>query len=132
MEIKPEMQPEETPPFREYANNAFFDPTIWDLTITFGQLGVRLPENSAAGMDWGTAVTLPWGQAKLTAYYFLANLIIHESQNGEVMIPSRLLPSSPPPPLSAPGENLSLQESAKYERLRRLQELVFGSTLVDP
>lgn len=132
MEVKPESQTEETQPFREYANNAFFDPTVWDLTVTFGQLGVRLPENSSAGTEWGTSVTLPWGQAKLTAYYFLANLIIHESHNGEVTIPRRLLPSLPPPPLSVPGESVGVEESAKYEKLRSLQELVFGIRHLTP
>ena len=126
METKPETQPEDTQPSREYANNSFFDPTIWDLTVTFSQLGVRLPESSSADVDWGTAVTLAWGQAKLTAYYFLANLIIHESQNGEVIVPVRLLPSLLPPPLAVPGESLGVEESAKYEKLRRLNELVFG------
>ena len=127
MDLKPEPQPEEAQPFREYANNAFFDPTIWDLTVTFGQLGVRLPDNNSAGVDWGTAVTLPWGQAKLTAYYFLANLIIHENQNGEVIVPDGFLPKLLPPPLAAPSEDVGVEERAKYEKLCRLRELMFGS-----
>jgi hypothetical protein len=48
----------------EYANNTFFEPTIWDLKILFGEFTGRTDS-----VDWHTSITLPWARAKLLAYY---------------------------------------------------------------
>ena len=82
-------------PFRAYANNTYFDSTAWDLTVIFGQLGLRSRGVENPGMDWHTAVTLPWPQAKVLAYFLLVNIAIHEETNGPVTIRQDLVPAAP-------------------------------------
>jgi len=61
----------------EYANNTFFEPTVWDLKIIFGEFSGR-----SASVDWHTSITVPWAQAKLMAYYLLLNVALHELSEG--------------------------------------------------
>ncbi len=115
-------QPEEPDgPFREYANNVYFDPTVWDLNVTFGQLGIRLPDAEKPKMDWTTSVTLPWGPAKVAAYYFFANLMFHEHDHGQVYVPSNLAPHVPKAP-----EGASEHLAKGYAELAKLHARMFG------
>jgi hypothetical protein len=76
----------------EYANNSYFEPTIWDLKILFGEFSARL-----SGVDWHTSITVPWPQAKLMAYYLTINVAFHEITDGPVTIPQAVMPPPPPP-----------------------------------
>jgi len=60
--------------FCEYANAVYFDATAWDLSMTFGRTVLRTPQQERQEMEWTTAITIPWSQAKLMAYYLLINL----------------------------------------------------------
>src|SRR5271156_347432 len=80
----------------EYANNTYFVRNIWDLKILFGELGIV-----GQGVDWHTAVTLPWAQAKLMSFYLQVNIAVHEATHGKVKVPTGMLP---PPAPSALGD----------------------------
>jgi len=92
MDEKPPAVTEDTTELTaDYANNTFFESTVWDLKILFGEFSVR--NNS---IDWHTSVTLPWAQAKLTAYYLLMNVAFHEISQGPIHLPQPVLPPAPP------------------------------------
>lgn len=81
----------------EYANNTYFVRNIWDLKILFGELGIVGQE-----IDWHTAVTLPWPQAKLMAFYLQINILAHEQEQGPIKVPKNMLPPPPPQTMDAP------------------------------
>lgn len=74
----------------DYANNTFFEPTIWDLKILFGEWAGRT--NS---IEWHTAITVPWAQAKLMAYYLAINVAAHELRYGKIKVPDSMVPQDP-------------------------------------
>jgi hypothetical protein len=78
-----------------YANHVLFQASVWDLKLVFGQLDQ--PQEHHPVIEQHTAITMPWMQVKLMAYYLLLNLLMYESENGDIKIPPRLLPPEPPP-----------------------------------
>lgn len=76
-----------------YANNFQFEPSTWDLKLIMGQLEQHTGESK---VDWHTAVTIPWLQVKLVAYFLRLQAAWYEAQNGPIMIPSHVLPKLPP------------------------------------
>jgi hypothetical protein len=114
-QLRPEAEDFES----DYANNTFFNSSIWDLKIIFGELsGVR------QGVDWHTAITLPWAQAKLMAYYLAINIAGYELEHGPIRIPSAMIPTEPPPPDKdfAPSQK-ALYEFVKAHRQKFLDDL---------
>jgi hypothetical protein len=89
----------------EYANNAYFESSVWDLKILFGQLDQR---STKPLIDWHTAITMPWFQVKLFSYYLQIAIAAYESDNGKIKIPKSVWPLSP----SLPAE-LADNPSAK-------------------
>ena len=77
----------------DYANNTFFEPTIWDLKILFGEWFERTKVT-----EWHTSITVPWAQAKLMAYHPDLNIAAHELKNGAIEIPTQLIPPEAPVP----------------------------------
>jgi hypothetical protein len=77
----------------EYANNVFFEATIWDIKLIFGEWSSR-----SNLVDWHTSITLPWAQAKLIQYYLAINVEAHERMQGKITMPSAAIPPEPPPP----------------------------------
>ena len=77
----------------DYANNTYFEPTVWDLKILFGEWSGR-----ANSVDWHTSITLPWAQAKLLAYYLGINIAARELRQGRIQIPDTVIPPEIPPP----------------------------------
>jgi hypothetical protein len=75
-----------------YANNVFFEQTVWDLKIIFGEL-----DQSEGVVDQHTGVTVPWTIAKLTLYYLATQIAGHEIVNGKIPLPQVILPPEPPP-----------------------------------
>lgn len=108
-------------PYREYANNCYFDSSVWDLTIIFGQLGTRTSDDQMPSIDWHTAMTLPWPQVKIVAYFLLANLAMHEEENGPVVVPQKIAPLLPDLK-DIPSEKLKAMEG----NLRALHAQFFG------
>ena len=90
----------------EYANNILLEPGNWDLKIFFGQWYEQ------DGIDWHTAVTLPWPQIKILIYYLRVNLAIFENSNGPVKVPKNALPRLPEPPGDG-DENKWLDDQAR-------------------
>jgi len=80
-----------------YANNARFESTVYDLKVIFGQSELS---SGSEIVDQHTAVTLPWPFVKVFLYYLQVQLIAQEVQNGPVVIP----PSQIPPPFEPPAE----------------------------
>ena len=100
-----------------YANNTLLEPSVWDLKIFFGQW------YNKSGVEWHTAVVLPWAQVKLLSHYLRVNLAVYEAQSGKVMIP----PSMSPQPLPQPPEGGTLEERQMAEMVQQLHREVFGS-----
>ncbi len=96
-----------------YANNAYYESSAWDLKIVFGQLDQ--PKGSPAVIRQNIAITIPWAQAKLLAYFVRIHIEASELQNGKVPIRPDLRP--PPPPALT-------EEQAKDPAARKLFEFV--------
>lgn len=106
----------------EYANNSLFEPSVWDLKIIFGQL-IRAKDGKP-GVDWHTAITLPWPQVKLFSYYLQINLAMHEFENGAVKVPERLYPADLTP---TEDERKDKERMVMLETLQKMrQEFIAG------
>lgn len=105
----------------EYANNVFFEPTVWDLKLIFGEFSTR-----QGSVDWHTSITVPWEQAKLMMYYLMLNVAARELQTGaKITIPPSMLPPEPDAP-SGPDDtavNRAFYEIVKDHRQRFLAGL---------
>ncbi|HTS51011.1 MAG TPA: hypothetical protein VMH05_23860 [Bryobacteraceae bacterium] len=75
-----------------YANNVQFEATLWDLRLLFGQTDL-----AAQKVNQHTGMSLPWPQAKLTAYFMIVNVIAHQATNGNIIIPDFVVPVRPNP-----------------------------------
>jgi hypothetical protein len=102
-----------------YANCAHLEISAWDAKVIFGQLD---QSSGTPLVDWHTAVTLPWPQAKILAYYLQATIEAYEAINGRIKIPAGALPMKPVAPTnnsnSRKQQNPSLA-SKLYEQLER-------------
>jgi len=77
-----------------YANYVNFEISDLDLKILFGQLN-RL---GTKDVDWHTAVTMAWPQAKIMSYYLRVNLAIYEATRAVIKLPAAMLPATPARP----------------------------------
>jgi hypothetical protein len=75
-----------------YANNVFYEQSVWDLKIIFGEL-----DQAQGIVDQHTAITIPWTLAKLALYYLGTQISGYEIVNGKIFIPQAVLPPEPPP-----------------------------------
>jgi hypothetical protein len=87
-------------PTERYANNFKFLPSVWDLRILFGEF-----DSDKNDADWHSAVTIPWLQVRMVAYFLRLNLAWYEFQNGPLAIP----PSVKPKRLEIPTEDTNMQ-----------------------
>lgn len=78
-----------------YANQANFEIGDLDVKILFGQVSQL---SGKPAIDWHTAVTMAWAEAKLLSLYLRVNIAIHEATHGAIKIPAGLLPPSIPAP----------------------------------
>jgi len=103
-----------------YANNFHFEISSWDLKVLFGQLSLR---SGKPNVDWHTAITMPWGAAKLLRYLLSLNIAIYESNSGPIKLPSSAIP-----PLVAPpsGELDTEQNRAFYALAIKLHNELIG------
>jgi hypothetical protein len=79
-----------------YANNVYYEPTVWDLKLIFGEFSGK-----SNAVDWHTSITIPWAQAKLLFYYLAINIAFQEIQQGPIHVASAVLPPVPPEPTDA-------------------------------
>jgi hypothetical protein len=103
-----------------YANNVQFESSVWDLKLLFGQLDQA---KSGVEVEQHTAITLPWYQAKIAAYYFLVNVIINQEEQGRIALPARVVPPRPNP--NAPEVSTSAKIAVEY--LAWVHDQFFGS-----
>src|SRR5579864_3960436 len=111
------VQPEEEEFTSDYANNALFVGTIWDLKILFGELSA-----TNKGVDWHTSITLPWELAKLLSYYLEINLAARELAHGTIRVPESMAPPEPEPPPESEN-NPAMQRLVNFIKDRRKQFL---------
>ena len=113
-------KPLERPYEDVYANNTSVELSSWDLKILFGQIDQYTGKTF---VNWHTAVTMPWMQAKILAYFLRAHVTWHETQNGFMKVPSSLIPPKLELPVDAEGE-----VKQWYEFTQKLHEETFGPT----
>ena len=104
--------------YREaYANNVYFEQSVWDLKLIFGQLDQR---EGKVLIKQHTAITLPWTQVKLLSYWLKGHLEAYEMANGKIHVPANGIP----PELAPPSEELKKSDPnvekifALFNRLR--------------
>jgi hypothetical protein len=103
-----------------YTNNFHFELSAWDLKVILGQL-TQVPNRSP--IEWHTAVTMPWGAAKLLRYLLSLNIAIYESANGPISLP----PNSIPPRMNPPsGQDDTEQNRAFYELATKFHDEMTG------
>jgi hypothetical protein len=85
----PQIKREKTEDFIErYANYTYLQSTMWDIKCQFGQ--AETDGGSTVPID--TAVTLPWAQAKVLAYFLRIHIQGFETSNGRIKIPRGIIP----------------------------------------
>jgi len=105
-----------------YANNARMELSVWDLKMFFGQLEQH---TGKATINWHTAVTMPWIQAKILLYFLRANIAFQEIHTGRINIPDSIVP----PLFDSPtDEAVAADPKAMefYEACKKLREEMFG------
>jgi hypothetical protein len=102
-----------------YANSVIAESSVWDLKVIFGILDQSSQPHKVVQH---TSVNLPWTQIKLLTYSMRASLLVHEAENGKVIIPNSVMPPDPD------KLDLSSLPPALVESLRKLYK-EFLSTL---
>jgi hypothetical protein len=105
-----------------YANSSFFEVSGWDLKIFFGQLDQRPIKNE---VDWHTAITVPWTQARVLEYYLRANVVFYEKKFGPINMPAQL---TPPAPIEPTKEQIESDPQAieLWKTYKNIHEEMFG------
>jgi hypothetical protein len=98
-----------------YANNVFFEQSVWDLKIIFGEL-----DQSTGVIEQHTAVTVPWTLAKIALYYLATQIAGHEIINGKIALPDIIMPVAPPPISDEQKEDPKLVKV--YEAFTRIHD----------
>jgi hypothetical protein len=101
--------------FTGYANNAYFEGTIWDLKIYFGQTDIVQGPNVVVQH---TAITLPWNYAKIFCYVLQTQIAAREAEDGRISVPKHIVPV---PPSELPKEAANLKHPK--EGLEAIQKL---------
>jgi len=102
-----------------YANNTILEISAFDLKIIFGQLDQRTGKDP---VDWHTAVTLPWAQAKILSYFLQAQIAWCERIFTPIVVPSSVRPSKPE--LIEDKDNPLLTEYFAF--VKKIHDDVFG------
>lgn len=105
----------------DYANNFTFEYTPWDFKIIFGQtdqMGGKPNE-----VNWHTAITMPWGVAKILSRMLILNVVAAEMQLGPIHINPIVMP---PPPVEPTGEMDTPPVRTLYELHQRLYRSLAG------
>ena len=75
-----------------YANNVFFETSVFDIKLTFGELCQPFKEKPF--IEQHTSISLPWLQAKIACLLWAINITAHERKHGIIPIPEGILPTS--------------------------------------
>jgi hypothetical protein len=98
-----------------YANNAAFEPSVWDMKIIFGEL-----DQGAGTIQQHTAIAMPWIMAKLMVHHLSMQIATHEIVHGKIRIPPDVLPPEVTPPPASFKDDPKFQKV--YEALKTLHE----------
>jgi hypothetical protein len=91
----PQIQRQRSESFRSvYANNSFLELSAWDVKINFGEIEQSIDPNTIINH---TAITMPWAQAKILAYFLQVHVAAHEIDHGHLVIPVGVIPGVPAP-----------------------------------
>jgi hypothetical protein len=106
-----------------YANNVYFETSAWDMKLIFGQLDqsggkVRTVQH--------TAITLPWAQLKLLAYWIKGHVEAYEMINGKIYIPPSVIPPEVPAPTQE-GKDADPNVQAVYSLFSRIRNEFLAS-----
>ena len=104
-----------------YANHVWYESSVWDLKLIFGQLDQSKGPNV---ITQHTAIALSWIQVKIMIYFLQVNLAIYEVHNGKVSIPASVVP--PPPELTPELQKDPLAKAGR-EKVLQLHELLIKS-----
>jgi hypothetical protein len=77
-----------------YSNHTHLESSGWDVKIIFGEIDQSIGPNTVVQH---TAITMPWGQAKILAYFLQIHLAAHEVALGRVQIAPNIIPNIPEP-----------------------------------
>jgi hypothetical protein len=110
-----------------YANYANFEISDLDLKMLFGQLD---QSGAKPAVDWHTAVTVTWPEAKVMSYFLRINIAIHEARDGVIKVPASMLPPTLELPEDAETNPLS---KALFEKVQAIRtELINEQLLLWP
>jgi hypothetical protein len=107
-----------------YANNTSLELSAFDLKIIFGQLEQHTGKSL---VDWRTAVTLPWSQAKILSCFLQAQIAWYERAFTPIVVPSSVRPAAPE---SAEDETPILNDYFAF--VKKLHADIFGSWTKEP
>jgi hypothetical protein len=105
----------------QYANNVFYETSLWDMKLIFGQLDQKLGSNVVVQHG---SITIPWPQVKMMLYFIQANLSSHEARNGRVILQPGLI--SPVPEKVPPAFANNPKEVKAHAALREIQQAFFA------
>jgi hypothetical protein len=75
-----------------YSNNVQLEQSAWDLKLIFGQLD---QSSGKAVVEQHTAMTIPWAQVKLLAYFLELQVGSYEAEYGTIRIHPSIRPPLP-------------------------------------
>jgi hypothetical protein len=104
-----------------YANNVYFQPSEWDLKLTFGELDNDKDNNVFVNQH--TSISIPWLQAKIMNYFLTLQLGVYEMGHGRIQIPPAVMPPEPEPPSGLLENDPAAKRIYEYVKKMR-QELV--------
>ncbi len=98
-----------------YSNNIQFQPSEWDLRMTFGEV-----DFANWAVQQHTAMTVSWLQAKIMHHFLTVQLAIHELSHGKIPVPASVFPPEPQPPEGILADDPGSQQI--YELIKKLRE----------
>lgn len=101
-----------------YANNVQMEMSAWDLKFIFGQL-----DQAEGFVEQHTSITVSWQQAKIMAYFLVAN-VVNQQSTTPILLRNDIVPPRPNPddPIWA-GAN-----RATVTYLAWIHDQLFGAT----
>lgn len=106
-----------------YANHVAFQPSEWDLKLTFGELDKDKDDFDFVAQH--TAIAVPWLQAKIMNYFLTLQLGVFEMTHGKIPIPPSVLPQVPD---SAPSD-ADAHSRQVIEYIKKVRDEFFGSPI---
>src|SRR5580704_9847036 len=75
-----------------YANNTYFEASLFDLKLIFGQSDQKAGPNV---VNQHTSITLPWPQVKIALYFLNNQLAGYEAVHGRIVVEHGIVPAPP-------------------------------------